>query len=242
MKPSYLIKTMPGISAACLLLLLAAQPQMAVSQDLTLFEEVEQPETTSNNSNQSRSVRRALPNSGAPEFTLLGTSRIGDSYSAMLRHRDGEAVSVKLDPNSNTRIPGHSDYTVVQVESGSVSLRYPDNQPCQANEERGVRCSSADNIAILGLVTAEPLARQERVRLDDGNSEAAGNGSAEAADSADDPSSRNPFEAIRAAARNGANPASGEPRRFEPRRIAPEDVPEGMRRVSTPFGDRLVQE
>jgi hypothetical protein len=211
-------------------------------EQLTLFEEVEQTESSNSNNNQSRAVRRAQPNSTNPEFTLLGTSRIGNSYSAMLRHRGGEAVSVKLDPNSNTRIPGHSGYTVVQLESGSVSLRYPDNQPCQANEERGVRCSSADNIAILGLVTAEPLARQERIRLEDSNNESGDNDSAEAADNVDDPSSRNPFEAIRAAARNGANPASGEPRRFEPRRISPEDVPEGMRVVSTPFGDRLVQE
>ncbi|MCI5106607.1 MAG: hypothetical protein MRY76_07845 [Pseudomonadales bacterium] len=211
------------------------------AQELTLFEEIEQPETTSNNNTQSRAVRRAQSSSSTPEFTLLGTSRIGDNYSAMLRHRDGEALSVKLAADDNTRIPGYSDYTVVQVESGSVSVRYPDNQPCQANEERGVRCSSADNIAILGLVTAEPVLRQEAIRLED-EIENAGNPDGEVAGEAGDQASRNPFEAIRAAARNGANPASGEPRRFEPRRIAPEDVPEGMRVVSTPFGDRLVQE
>ncbi len=227
-------------SLVALTLTVNAAPLTA--QDLTLFEEVEQPEASTNTSNQSRAVRRAQSSSIAPEFTLLGTSRIGDSYSAMLRHRDGEALSVKLAPDANTRIPGYSDYTVVQVESGSVSVRYPDNQPCQANEAQGVRCSSADNIAILGLVTAEPVARQELIRLEDSNNGDAGNDNAAATGEAEDQGSRNPFEAIRAAARNGANPASGEPRRFEPRRIAPEDVPEGMRVVSTPFGDRLVQD
>jgi len=41
--------------------------------------------------------------------------------------------------------------------------------------------------------------------------------------------------ASRAGGRNGAD-------RFTPRRISPEDVPPGMRVVSTPFGDRLVDQ
>ena len=34
----------------------------------------------------------------------------------------------------------------------------------------------------------------------------------------------------------------GDTSAFTPRRINPEDVPPGMRVVSTPFGDRLVEE
>ena len=50
----------------------------------------------------------------------------------------------------------------------------------------------------------------------------------------------NPFEAI---ARRSRNPESDttENQQFRPRRINPEDVPAGMRVVSTPFGDRLVE-
>ena len=55
----------------------------------------------------------------------------------------------------------------------------------------------------------------------------------------------NPFEALRNAQNSrvsGAgdeNPARG---RFTPRRIDPADVPEGMRVIATPFGDRLVEQ
>ena len=36
--------------------------------------------------------------------------------------------------------------------------------------------------------------------------------------------------------------APNQPARFQPRRIPPEDVPPGYRVVSTPFGDRLVEQ
>lgn len=211
------------------------------AQDFTLFEEVEQSDDSSS-SNQSRALRRSRTGVTAPEFTLLGTARIGDDYSAMLRHRDGSAVSVKLDPDSNTRIPGYSDYTVVQMESGSVSIRYPDSQPCAENEQEGIRCSSAGNIAILELVNAEPVVRRQPPRQDNSDNEAEALQDGSDADG-DEANPRNPFEAIRAAARRGDNDDQpAQPPRFQPRRIAPEDVPEGMRVVSTPFGDRLVQE
>jgi hypothetical protein len=55
----------------------------------------------------------------------------------------------------------------------------------------------------------------------------------------------NPFEALSAAQVDDDNPAQkngGRENRFAPRRISPEDVPSGMRVVSTPFGDRLVEQ
>jgi hypothetical protein len=58
----------------------------------------------------------------------------------------------------------------------------------------------------------------------------------------------NPFAAaLRAAAQNERAGNAGQrgpfnAERFQPRRIAPEDVPPGMRVVRTPFGDRLVEQ
>ena len=49
----------------------------------------------------------------------------------------------------------------------------------------------------------------------------------------------NPFEAIRARANNPDSNTDNN--NFRPRRIDPDDVPPGMRIVSTPFGDRLVE-
>lgn len=69
--------------------------------------------------------------------------------------------------------------------------------------------------------------------------------SAEASESgqAESTEPRNPFAALRAV--REANAAADSPPdpnsvRIQLRRIAPEDVPDGMRVVSTPFGDRLV--
>ena len=52
----------------------------------------------------------------------------------------------------------------------------------------------------------------------------------------------NPFDAIRRSAENGIPaPSRRGSEGFRPRRIDPADVPPGMRVVSTPFGDRLVE-
>ena len=51
----------------------------------------------------------------------------------------------------------------------------------------------------------------------------------------------NPFEALRQRSRNPDAPVQAE-EQFRPRRINPDEVPTGMRVVSTPFGDRLVED
>ena len=50
----------------------------------------------------------------------------------------------------------------------------------------------------------------------------------------------NPFEALRNGRRGDTLNPGTNGARFTPRRIPPEDVPEGKRIVATPFGDRLV--
>jgi hypothetical protein len=109
-----------------------------------------------------------------------------------------------------------------------------------------VSCSTIPNTALLELVNAEALARTEpisnAVGSSDSKPELAGSGTAGA--------TTNPFEALRAARAAGLNPNQNNANdngdvsngRFTPRRIAPEDVPSGMRVVFTPFGDRLVEE
>ena len=58
-----------------------------------------------------------------------------------------------------------------------------------------------------------------------------------------DESPINPFEALRAQQNSGASSSGiSDSDRFTPRRISPEDIPPGMRVVSTPFGDRLVEQ
>jgi hypothetical protein len=225
------------------------------NQSFTLFEGVETSAQSRANA-PTRPGRESRVTVAAPEFTLIGTSRIGDSYSALLRHRDGDTIAVKAASDVNTRIPGHTDYTVVAVSAGSVSIRYPDNHPCEEHRDRGVSCSGAGNIAALELANAEPVAQSQATRTAVAQGQLGGS-DASTADAAaadtDNAPPDNPFAALRAARLGGqAGQLNGQnsgdaadpsrPQRFEPRRIAPEDVPPGMRVVSTPFGDRLVEQ
>lgn len=210
---------------------------------LTLFENIEVNESRPNTAN--RPDRETRATMSEPIFTLIGTSRIGDRRSAILRHQNGESIRVATGLESTARIAGYEEYSVFDVGAGKLSVRYPSNVPCAEHKDKGVSCSSTPNTAVLELVNAEALARAEPSSVDGLSTElsfeelAASQAAARAG---------NPFEALRAARAAGLNPASlGEPvggqnSRFIPRRIAPEDVPPGMRVVSTPFGDRLVEQ
>ena len=190
----------------------------ASAQQLNLFEEIE-----SNNNAASEARERGRGNNRAtnavPEFTLVGTTRIGNNYSAIIRHRDGDTLVVKSAPDSPTAIPGHNEYALLEVRAGRASIRYPQSNPCAEFLDRGVSCSGG-NTAALSLANGAPV-------MD------------EVVEQTEEESPTNPFEALRDQQENDAPANNG---RFTPRRIAPEDVPPGMRIVSTPFGDRLVEQ
>jgi|APSaa5957512535_1039671.scaffolds.fasta_scaffold33236_2 hypothetical protein len=203
------------------------------SQQLNLFEEIE-----TNNSSPSSYRNRADdgPRGGSisPEFTLIGTSHIGSEYSVIIQHRGGDTLIVKADSNSSTQIPGYSGYLILEVGSGSISIRYPEHVSCVEFRDQGVSCAGGGNIAALSLTNGEPLS---------GNAAEASQLTARSSETAVNDPLINPFEALRAQQNNEAvSTRDGDNERFTPRRILPEDVPSGMRVVSTPFGDRLVEQ
>lgn len=242
-------------------------PCLTIAQDdepeFRLFEDVEQSSSNSSRSAQRRATRNGgEPDVPEPEFTLQGTSRIGDDYKAILLNKSGSTVIVEVEPGSSTGVEGYRGYAVVDIGGGRVSLQLPDDTPCIESSGRGVECSSTSNIALLSLAIGEPLAARVRAEevnpAPDESSTAPEENTQPAADGTD---RTNPFEAISrqnagqtaaasalgntpgnvtgaAAAGTAATPA----RQFTPRRISPEEVPAGMRVVSTPFGDRLVEQ
>jgi hypothetical protein len=204
------------------------------SQGLSLFESVEVAAGVSGGA--SRTPERPRDTVSGPEFTLLGTSRIGGSYSAILRHRSGESILVRSQENTETTIEGHPGYSVLSVGAGKLSLRYPVSIPCVGNVGQGVSCNADPNTAELVLGTSAPLSRAATSATFEQQA-----GSTESSTA----QSINPFEGIIAAQRDGNDPAQdgrGSGERFVPKRISPEDVPPGMRVVATPFGDRLVEQ
>ncbi len=206
------------------------------SQQLNLFEEIETNNSSSRDA-RNRAASGSRAGSASPEFTLVGTSRIGGRYSVIIQHRGGDTLMVKAGPNSSTQIPGYSGYSILNVGSGRISIRYPENVPCVEFRDQGVSCDGAVNIAALSLANGVPLLGKEVE-----TSLAAGRSNETAADELP----TNPFEAL--LSRENNVPASnrdgnfGRSERFTPRRIDPEDVPPGMNVVSTPFGDRLVEQ
>lgn len=209
------------------------------NQELTLFEGIEA--TESRPSTPSRPTQESRATLSEPVFTLVGTSRIGKHHSAILRHQNGESISVGTVAGSTSPIAGYEEFTVFDVGAGALSVRYPSDIPCVGFKDKGVSCSAAPNTALLQLVNAQAIARAVPVPNAD---QSAGLVSSNAEPGASDQVA-NPFEALRAARANG-NPdqsnVGDRNSRFTPRRISPEDVPPGMRVVSTPFGDRLVEQ
>ena len=224
----------------------AGNDTSGAQQDFNLFESV-----NSNSGSQqlrSRSTRGNRNTATEPEFTLVGTSRVGSKYSVILRHRDGSEVVVKSSGNSRTVIEGYSQFSVVDINAGKVSIQYPGNTSCVESRDKGVSCDSASNIALLGITNSAPIQRAVKVeQIVAGNlSEEPGDNSEIVALSEESDEPDNPFAALRArvqAAGGASGDFGGGPRRgFSPRRIDPSDVPPGMRIISTPFGDRLVEQ
>lgn len=208
----------------------------SVAQDLTLFEPVETPANGGALGAAQAREQRNLPN--GPAFTLLGTSRIGDRRRVRLLGSNGEVLVVEMSDNESTPIPDHIGYRIAAFESGKVTVSLPGDTPCVGASDKGVRCDS-EGMAELTLTTAAPIAVA--------SAPVNGDGQPAQVEGAQEGQPENPFAAaLRAAAQNEANAQSGRPsrnnsERLEARRIAPEDVPPGMRVVRTPFGDRLVE-
>jgi hypothetical protein len=95
------------------------------------------------------------------------------------------------------------------------------------------------------LATAAPIEPPpEPERRSDRRTDGSDTQGADASEENVDDVPQNPFAAALRAAREREEPdaaaSRAEEQRFRPRRIDPEDVPEGYRLVRTPFGDRVV--
>ena len=214
-------------------IILLTYTPMVPAQRLTLFEETE---STSENQDGSRAREVRRDSDGniitGPEFTLVGTTRIGGDFLAVIEDQVGEIISVSVSEGAESPIPGYSGFQVVEIGSGKAVIRYPDNISCIEFKSQGVSCD-APNIGRIELANGEPLLSSDRVvALNSSNSLDA--------TLIDEETSPNPFQAL---LERASNPEAGaDTSAFTPRRINPEDVPPGMRIVSTPFGDRLVEE
>ena len=200
--------------------------EQANNKELTLFENIP------NQSLRNVAAQNRLTSLNEPSmpFSLVGVSRIGSSYSIILRNEDNEVVPITAISGAGTPIPDYTQYKIENISSSSVYLSYPDNVVCTSSVNQGVTCNNETNIVRLTLSLKEPI--EKKYQPDDNQEPIPEENS-------------NPFEEL---LRRQEQIETGEPlsrerdsRRFRPRRIPTEEVPEGMRVVSTPFGDRLVE-
>ena len=210
----------------------------AAAQDLELFEDVDRTSPgASQRGGRNSAADSAAPSLTEPEFVLVGSSRIGERRRVVLTHRSGEVVTVPV-ADGQTSIPGHEQFRIVTSEGGRVAVQYPAGASCVEAADRGVSCDASANIAWLSL-RPMPVPEQFIAELDAGQEEEPD--PADQARNARDDLARdpnNPFARLRAEALGQDVPP---PARFRPRRIDASEVPPGMRVVSTPFGDRLVE-
>ena len=223
-----------SLRAFCFAILLFAP--LALSQEVSgfdLFESVQangSERTTSSNDGRFRQSQ-ASPTSSEPVFTLVGTSRITDKTSVTLRHVSGEKVRVRY-TGQPTNIDGYEGFYVSAVNGRQISIQHPSSSPCMVFVERGIDCDQLNNTSRIRLTSATAIpSSSEGITASEGLSV--------------DPSEEvrgNPFDVLRRSSGGGASDGPIEnQRRFQPRRIDPAEVPPGMRVVSTPFGDRLVE-
>lgn len=229
------------VSLAGLTLLAMNQLKAQDQSEFSLFEEVQD-----NSAQQQQRVTRQQAstsgNQSGPEFVLVGTSRIGNRHRVMLKHRSGNTVNFAVEPSSQSTIPGYEDYLLVEYAPGKVSIRFPADTPCASFSDKGVDCLGDINIARLSLALGDVVTRSPG-RNASTSSSSATTQEANATENAnrEEAERPNPFEVLRAN-QAAAQQGNGQPARIQVRRIAPEDVPEGYRVISTPFGDRLVEE
>lgn len=242
------VSSIPGLA---LVLALTAQPApaqdnnpagvAASAQNFALFEELESRDEDDRPSRNRRN-NESRATVAEPEFTLVGTSRFGDRTTLLLSHRTDRIVRVELGAQAITPIPGYENFAIVDAGAGRVAVQYPDATNCQPFLDQGVSCDSGANIATLEIITAAPLQRDDAVsdRLREALAQRAAEDEAQVEEDPD-----NPFAVMRARATEGrleVQDGDGQSTRFVPRRINPEEVPPGMRVISTPFGDRLVDQ
>ena len=129
------------------------------AQNLTLFEETDA-DKNAVVEDGTRGIRRGVDGNiiTGPEFTLIGTTRIGGSFLVVVEDRVGKVISVSVPEESNAPIPGYPNFEVVDIGSGNVTVNYPKNLPCAEFKNQGVICEDS-NTARLMLANAEPLER-----------------------------------------------------------------------------------
>lgn len=244
-----------------LVALVANFSSVAQAQSLTLFEPLESsPDTPS--APRPAQQTAALGQDGNPAYRLRSISRFGDDYRGVLMDRNGNRLDVFWRDGEQMALPGTGGHTLIEANSRQMVVQHANNDRCVKSEVSGVSCRGA-NLSVLTLATLSPLQvtpqpqqvrgqtqipgqaqGQYRGRLPQGsNAVMLEGGEALVIDQDGNRVVINPFVDAAFAGPQPVDPAADRLERVQQRngeRMNAQDLPAGMRMVSTPFGDRLV--
>jgi|WetSurMetagenome_2_1015567.scaffolds.fasta_scaffold42229_1 hypothetical protein len=172
------------------------------------------------------------------DFMLKGTTKFGKHYQVFLQTPEGKDLIQEWTNNAhkNSQIEGFSDFSIINVTSREVVIRYPDSSPCQASHlDRGVVCAADQKTATLKMIRGNPTPAKQLTPLPSAPPAVA---QITPAPNAPQPSAEaQRLQALFQQAAQQQNLPQNPPA------LKPgENPPPGMKTIKTPFGDRLVPE
>ncbi len=93
------------------------------------------------------------------DFVLLGTSRMGNKRTVILKGPDNKVFIQHFKNNTRTAITGYEGYYLLEVEPREIRIEYPVNTPCR-NDKEELKCSADQKRALLTFKPRERVAPQ----------------------------------------------------------------------------------
>jgi hypothetical protein len=196
---------------------------------------------------------------GQPPYTLRSLSRFGNQFQAILINRAGEVSKLAWQEGETPQVLNSGGFAVVSAGPSSLSLQHPPGDACVAAITSGVTCVTGDR-SELRLTVAAPLpptfvatAPAQANGFFGGDQMGPMPPGDVPVNSEGQPVFINPFsgepevmpemsEEQRADRTARAQLRAERLRQFEQSSVIQDaDIPPGMQRVRTPFGDRLVR-
>ena len=216
------------------------------AQKLDLFQDIEVQAD-----NEERAPRNQIDKKfeTSPVFSVKGISRFGDKYLVSLQTTNGDPIVIQWLGKTSSSLKGFPGYSIIDVGSRSVSLVYPEGSGCTEFPDQGIKCNGP--YMLLSLTNGVPIEQDiELEKTDANNATILEEEKIDVVDSEDGRFFRNPFsgEMQQIPDLSPEEQAMRDERRqrraelfrdFEIVRIPDEEIPEGMQRVRTPFGDSL---
>jgi transcription antitermination factor NusG len=216
------------------------------AQKLDLFQDIEV--EVDNEERVAKNRQNKIVDSG-PAFVIKGISRFGDKYLVSILPNNNTPLIVRWSGKTSSSLKGFPGYSIVDVKSRSATLVYPESQGCTEFPAQGIKCNGP--YMLLSLANGEPIEQSEALKdKKEINTLIQQEENLEVVEGESGRFFRNPFsgemqlipelspdeQAIRDERRQRRSELF---RDFEIVRIPDEEIPEGMQRVRTPFGDSL---